>query len=250
MSTRALFLVAPAAAAAWLAFALLLRLLVPRPPAPAVAPELGATVRTFRGGRWMWHAGILGTLAGHVLLLAAPEALRSWNARLPRLVAFELAALAFGLLAALGLFVVVRAHVRDEPLRSARSLADTVLLGFLVVSIGSGLGLAVLHRWAASWSLATLTPFAYSLLARQPDLRLVEGMPYLVRLHVLAAVGFAFVLPFSRLLDLALLPLERAAATVARPLVALGVGLRRAAEQRARRAARAFWWEEDEDHAA
>jgi len=250
VSTRALFLVAPAAAAAWLGLALLLRLLVPRPPAPAVAPELGSTVRTFRGGRWMWHVGMLGTLAGHVLLLAAPVALRSWNTRLPRLVAFEATALAFGLIAALGLGVVLRAHVRDEPLRSARSLADTVLLGLLAVSIGSGLGLAVLHRWAASWSLDTLTPFAHSLLALRPDLRLVEGMPYLVKLHVLAAVGFAFVLPFSRLLDLALLPLERGAAAAARPLVALGGRLRRAAEQRARRAARAFWWEEDEDRIA
>ena len=249
MSTRALFLVAPAAALVWLALALLLRLLVPRAPVPAVAPELGSTVRTFRG-RWIWHVGVAGTVAGHALLLVAPAALQAWNARLPRLIAFEATAFGFGLLAAVGLGVLVRTNVRDEPLRSARSLADTVLLGLLAVSIASGLGLAVLHRWASSWSLATLTPYARSLAALHPDLRLVEGMPYLVKLHVLAAVGFAFVLPFSRLLDLALLPLERTAADAARPLRALFARLRAAAEERARRAARAFWWEEDEDHVA
>jgi nitrate reductase gamma subunit len=249
VSTRALFLVAPAAAVAWLALALALRLLVPRPPAPA--PELGATVRTFRRrGRWIWPVGLLGTLAGHALFLLAPSALQAWNARLPRLIAYEATAFGFGLLAAVGLGVLLRAHLRDEPLRSVRSLADTALLGLLAVSIGSGLALAVTHRWASSWTLATLTPYVHSLAALSPDLRLVDGMPYLVKLHVLSAVAFVFVLPLSRLLDLALLPLERAAAAAARPLRAAGLRLRRVLEDRARRAARAFWWEEDEDHVA
>ena len=249
MSAHTLFVAAPAAAVVWLAALLALRLLLPPAPPAAAAAERGATVRTFRG-HWLWHAGILGTVAAHALVLLAPQAMMAWNARLPRLVAFEVASFAFGLAAALGLAAVLRGHVRDQALRSVRTLADTVLLGLLAVSIASGLGIAVLHRWASSWSLVTLSPYVRSPLALHPDVALVEGMPYLVKLHVLAAVAFVFVLPASRLLDLALLPLDRALAAAARPLVAAARRLGHAAEGKVRRAARAFWWEEDEDRLA
>ena len=47
---------------------------------------------------------------------------------------------------------------RQRTAASARFVADGVVLGLLAVSITSGLGVTILHRWSTSWSLVTVAP--------------------------------------------------------------------------------------------
>jgi nitrate reductase gamma subunit len=239
-----LFAVMPYAAAGALAALTLLRFAAIR--RGDGRQERGLALRVLRGNR-LWRLGLAGTLAGHVAVLLLPQVTLRWTASFPRMIAFEAYSFLFGLAAAAGLGLVLAAHLRQRTLRSARSLADGVVLGLLTVAIGSGLGLVVVHRWATSWSLVTVAPWVGSMLALRPDVGLVQGLPYLVRLHVFAALATAAVLPLSHALDPLLIQVNRLFSDRLAPLNAFAQRTRARIEEAARRATHAFWWPEEEE---
>jgi nitrate reductase gamma subunit len=208
--------------------------------------ERGVALRVLRGNR-LWRAGLAGTLAGHVAVLLVPQMVLRWTASLPRLLAFELVSFLFGLAAAAGLVRVLNAHLRQHSPGSVRSLADGVVLGLLTVTIGSGLAMAAAHRWATSWSLVTVAPYIGSVLALRPEVSLVEVLPYLVKLHVFAALATVAVLPLSHALDPLLIQVSRLLAAMLAPANAFARRTRARIEDGARRAADAFWWPEEEE---
>jgi nitrate reductase gamma subunit len=67
----------------------------------------------------------------------------------------------------------------------------------LLVAVISGLGIAALYRWAAAWSSVTLAPYLRSVADLQPDLRHLEAMPYLVKLHLFSASALIAMVPFT-----------------------------------------------------
>jgi nitrate reductase gamma subunit len=239
-----LFAVMPYGAAGALAVLTLLRFAVMR--RAEGRPERGLALRVLRGNR-LWRVGVAGTLAGHVAVLLLPQITLRWTASFPRMIAFEVCSFLFGLAAAAGLMGVLAAHLRQRTLRSARSLADGVVLALLTVAIASGLGLVVVHRWATSWSLVTVAPWVGSVLMLRPEVDVVHALPYLVKLHVFAALATAAVLPVSHALDPLLLQASRLLSSLLAPLSARAQGARARIEERARRAAHAFWWPEEEE---
>jgi nitrate reductase gamma subunit len=245
VTTQALFAVAPYAAASSLAALTLLRFVALRRRGRG-RQDLGLALRVFRGNR-LWRVGLAATLAGHLAVLFLPQMVLRWTASLPRLIAFEVASLACGLAAAAGLVTVLSAHLRQRTHRSARFVADGVVLALLAVAIGSGLGVAVVHRWATSWSLVTVAPYVRSVLALSPDLDLVAALPYLVKLHIFSALACAAVLPLSHALDPILIHLGRLLAAVRAPVDAATRWAWTRADDAARRAAHAFWWREEEE---
>jgi nitrate reductase gamma subunit len=208
--------------------------------------ERGRALRVLRGNR-LWRLGLAGTLAGHVAVLVFPQMVLRWTTSLPRVIAFEVFSFLFGLAAAAGLVPVLAAYLRQRHLRSARSLADGVVLGLLTVAIGSGLGLVVVHRWANSWALVTVAPYVGSVLTLRPDVSLVQALPYLVKLHVFASLATVAVLPLSHALDPLLLQASHLLSTMLAPVNAFAQRVRGRVEDRARRAAHAFWWPEEEE---
>jgi nitrate reductase gamma subunit len=208
--------------------------------------ERGLALRVLRGNR-LWRVGLAGTLAGHVAVLLFPQMVLRWTASLPRLIAFEVVLFLFAVAAAAGLVGMLNAHLRQHTLRSVRSLADGVVLGLLTVTIGSGLSLVVVHRWATSWSLVTVAPYVGSVLALRPEVGLVEALPYLVRLHVFAALAAAAVLPLSHALDPLLIQVSRLLTAMLAPASVLAQTARARIEGGSRRAAHAFGWPEEEE---
>jgi nitrate reductase gamma subunit len=244
VSSHTLFAVVPYVAAGSLVVLTLLRL-------AAIGrgdgrQERGLALRVLRGNR-LWRVGLAGTLAGHVAVLLFPQLVLRWTASLPRLLAFEVIWFLFGVAAAAGLVRVLNAHLRQHTLRSVRSLADGVVLGLLTVTIGSGLAMAVLHRWATAWSLVTVAPYVGSVLALRPEVGLVEALPYLVKLHVFAALTTAAVLPLSHALDPLLIQVSRLLTKMRAPVTAFAQRARARIEDGARRAAHAFGWPEEEE---
>jgi nitrate reductase gamma subunit len=208
--------------------------------------ERGLALRVLRGNR-LWRVGLAGTLAGHVAVLLFPQMVLRWTASLPRLLAFEILWFLFAVAAAAGLVRVLNAHLRQHTLRSVRSLADGVVLGLLTVAIGSGLSMAVFHRWATSWSLVTVAPYIGSVLALRPEVELVEALPYLVKLHVFAAMAAVALLPLSHALDALLILASRLLSKMLAPVNVFSQRARARLEDGARRAAHAFWWPEEEE---
>jgi nitrate reductase gamma subunit len=244
VTAHALFAVAPYAAAVALAALTLIRFAAVR--RGHGQRELGVTLRVFRGNR-LWRVGLAGTLASHVAVLFFPLLVRRWTATLPRLLAFEIASVLFGLAAAAGLATVLARHLRQRTAVTARFLADGVVLGLLTVAITSGLAMTIAHRWATSWSLVTVAPYVGSVLALRPEVGLIGTLPYLLKVHVFSALACAAVLPLSHVLDPALTVISRAASVALAPLTSTLARARARVEDAARRAGRAFWFSEEKD---
>src|SRR5262245_19111762 len=67
-----------------------------------------------------------------------------------------------------------------------------------MVSLVSGLLVAVEYRWASSWGAVILAPYVSSLLRGDPVIDLASQMPFPAQLHVLASFATLAVIPFTR----------------------------------------------------
>ncbi|HEV8581597.1 MAG TPA: respiratory nitrate reductase subunit gamma [Thermoanaerobaculia bacterium] len=186
-----LFGLAPYVAAACLLGALVWRTLSPR--ARKALPEVcRESAALYRGAMlWRWGLGLL--LLGHAVAFLMPRSLLLWDRSPLRLVLLEGAAFLAGLAGLAGLALLLR---RSGRLR--KSTADLLLLTLVAVVMVSGLAMAVLYRWGSQWYALSLLPWFRSLLALRPDVSHVAPLPPLVRLHVLAGMAAAGVLPFTR----------------------------------------------------
>jgi nitrate reductase gamma subunit len=156
---------------------------------------------------------------GHLVLLAAPAAVLRWNRSMDRLLLGEGAGVCLGLLC---LLVLARSMRRCLTGSSARSqpVGDVIALTLVGTAIGTGVLLAVLYRWASSWSVVTLTPYAVSVLKLVPRVELVAATPFLVRMHVFCTFAILVVLPFTTGGSLALVTVRRAVETTLAPAYA------------------------------
>lgn len=214
MDNRWLFGVLPYAAVGIACLGLLARDLI------ASAPEIDAPeadkdqnhrrmvgVRSLLWGSFSWQIGISGVLLAHLVGLLIPRGVLLWNQQPLRLVALEITGFGLAILAAVGLLLALVAPGwcgRREPL----TLSDTVLVTLLGVSVVSGLGIAVFHRWGSSWYASVMVPYLRSLFALSPKVGLMADMPFLVKLHVATAFTLLAVIPFTRLAWLVLLPIR------------------------------------------
>lgn len=210
MSDRVLFAAVPYIAALGFALAAALRCAVRfrRPEAAAdgrqpAAWSLAPIVAAACG---------LGLLMEHVVLLAAPDLVLYWNRSMSRLLMLESAGICLGTVCFLRVVDRMRRHLAAASRATAASLADIIALTLIAMEIASGIGLAVLYRWASSWSVVTLTPYAASLLTFNPRVELVAATPFLARLHVFCTFALVAVVPFTAVGSDALAAIARVAA--------------------------------------
>jgi nitrate reductase gamma subunit len=86
------------------------------------------------------------------------------------------------------------------------------------MALVSGLVVAILYRWGSSWSAGTLAPYMASLGRGAPATHLIEGMPFLVRLHVLSWFAIIALVPFTSAAMIAVSLLNRAVDVVVQPI--------------------------------
>lgn len=164
-----------------------------------------------RGLRWgsgPWHAGVIVILLMHLVFLLAPPVTRTLFAVPWVLYTFEAIGIACSILCLAGLAVLAVRRLTSARVQAVTSVMDLVVLALLAVQVGLGLGVALHHRWGASWASGTLTPYLLSLATLQPDPSFVKDMPPLVKAHLAGAWLLVLIFPFSRLIHLISVPLQ------------------------------------------
>lgn len=156
-----------------------------------VARRLLTTSRT-------WQVGLTVILVGHLVGLLIPRQILFWNQHPVRLLALEATAFACACVTLVGLLVSLRAGWRRDPEHPA-SWLDAAGVTLVTVLLMSGMGMALLHRWASSWSMTTLVPYVRSILWLEPQSHWVAALPFLARLHVLSFFMLLAALPFTSL---------------------------------------------------
>lgn len=157
-------------------------------------------------GEMPFHYGILLVLLAHLVMIVVPRQVLAWTSAPRRLFILEAIALALGLLAAIGLVAIVVRRALTPAVRRVTGPLDWVVYALLLVSVGSGVAVAVLHPWGSSWFAAALTPYLWSLVRFQPDAGVIAAMPLLVKVHVVSAFAIAAIFPFSRLVHIVAVP--------------------------------------------
>ena len=245
MSDHALFVVAPFVSILVLVVAATLRTRhdtsVSARSSPSSAPALRLAAK-----HPLPAIGFLGVLLGHVVMVAWPDQLLRWNRDLPRLIAFELALFTFGAAALAGVAAAIRCRILRRTAGGA-GLMHAAFLGVLLLTIVSGLGIAIVYRWAAAWSAVTVTRYARSVLSLQPNVGPLEAMPYLVKLHIFSGFMVVALLAFTRSFDFLLDAVLRAARVVIGPCVSTVDRLWTPLHERALRSGRSLMWPEEED---
>lgn len=155
-----------------------------------------------------WHYGILFVLLGHVVAFLFPRHILLWNSVPLRLLILEVTALSFGLLALVGIVLLIVRRVSHPRIRCVTSVMDIVVLGILLVQVASGVGIALTQRWGSNWYATSLVPYLRSLLFLKPEVDYVANMPWLVKVHVLNAFLMIGILSFTRLIHFLVIPIS------------------------------------------
>src|SRR5262245_18020137 len=196
MSDRVRFAVAALVALIVFGAAVVIRLRSGARTAPR-DPHVTTGGPVFRG---ILRSAAIGLLVGHLLMIMWPDRLLSWTRDLQRLIAFEAGFFVCGLVTLLSLVVAVRRRAFGR-VDSDRFVADAAFAWLLLLTMGSGAYTAIAHRWAAVWSLETVTRYAMSLLSLQPDVTPLESVPFAIRLHILASVVVVGLVGFTHRAD-------------------------------------------------
>lgn len=142
------------------------------------------TGRSLSWRSWSWRVGFAGVLLVHLVGFLFPRGLESIHQSPRVLLTVEALGVLFGALAVVGL--LLETLQPDGGLRP-RSAFDTVGLTLLGVALASGLLMTLNFRGSPTWFGAVLVPYLRSILELEPRVGLIGPLPFLVRLHVLAA---------------------------------------------------------------
>lgn len=154
-----------------------------------------------------FHWGISLILLGHLAALIVPRGFELWNGAPLRLYLLEATGLALGLWTLFGISVLVYRRLSDRRVGAVTTPMDLVVLGLLLVMVGSGVWIAMGYRWGSFWGTAVFVPYVRSLLALQPQPELVEPLPLVLKVHVLSFFVFLTIFPFTRLVHIVTVPL-------------------------------------------
>jgi nitrate reductase gamma subunit len=153
-----------------------------------------------------FHYGLLVVLAGHVVAFLIPRAVLAWNEVPLRLYVLEGSALAFALLALIGLVNIVRRRVTDRKSHVTTTPTDWVLYGLLLLQLGTGLHIAVSNTWGSSWFAAVLSPYLWSIVKFSPEVAWVAPLSFTIKLHIVGLWALLALFPFTRLVHVLVVP--------------------------------------------
>lgn len=153
-----------------------------------------------------FHFGIITVLTGHVVAFLVPRQVLLWNSRPLRLYILEASALAFGLLALVGITAAIHRRLTFSKIREVTTPLDWIVFAMLLVQVLSGIAVAVFHPWGSSWFAAILTPYLWSLVTFTPDVGYIAALPLLIKTHLLGAYILIGLSPFTRLVHILVVP--------------------------------------------
>lgn len=158
-------------------------------------------------GSISFHWGIVLILLVHLLAVLFPRGLLLWNAVPVRLFLLEVSGLALGLWALAGLLVLIWRRLSNRYVRVVTTWMDAAVLLLLLVSVLTGVIVAVGYRFGSFWFGGVFSPYLASLFVFQPRINLVAPLPWVIKLHVINFFLLLIVFPFSRLVHIVTYPL-------------------------------------------
>lgn len=153
-------------------------------------------------GSFPWHYGVVLILCMHILAIFIPGGVLAWNSVPVRLYILELSGLSLGILAFFGLLVFIYRRLTDARVKSLTTTWDVIVLIVLLIQILTGLANAILYRWGSNWYAATAVPWIWSIITLQPNVEFVKNLPLLTKVHILNAMLFIVLIPFTRLVHI------------------------------------------------
>jgi nitrate reductase gamma subunit len=151
-----------------------------------------------------WHHAILVILAAHLAAAVFPGAWGRLLGSPARLYALEIAGMALGALAVVGIALLL---VRRATLAASTGVLDLAVLALLAVQAGTGLFIAYALRWGSVWYLHTAAPWLASLARFSPAIDRMAVLPAVVKVHAVNAFVLLGLLPLSRLVHVATIPI-------------------------------------------
>ncbi len=153
-----------------------------------------------------FHWGIITLFFGHLTAVLIPRAVLAWNGVPLRLFILEVTAFAFGLLAIIGLTLLIIRRIRVKRLHFVTTKMDLFVYLILLVQIITGLYTAFFFRWGSSWFAMVLTPYLWSLFTLSPDTAAIVALPLMVKIHIISAFTLVGMIPFTRFMHFLVYP--------------------------------------------
>lgn len=153
-----------------------------------------------------WHYGILVVLFGHLIALLFPREILLWNSVPVRLLILEVTALVFGLLAFVGLVLLIYRRMTHSRIKVVTTKMDVFILALLLLQVITGLAIALNFRWGSSWYAAALAPYLRSVFTFHPNIQYVASLHWLIKVHIVNAFVIVGVIPFTRLVHFLIIP--------------------------------------------
>jgi len=155
-----------------------------------------------------WHYGIITVLLGHFLGLLFPAELLAFNSVPVRLYILEGTGLIMGVLALVGVVLLMKRRMTNKRLMAVTSKMDRIVLFILLVQVLAGVGIAITYRWGSNWYAASMAPYLQSLFKLRPNLAYVAPMPWLVKFHIVNGFVIVLLIPFTRFMHFLVVPLQ------------------------------------------
>jgi len=150
-----------------------------------------------------WHNAIILVLLGHLVAVFLPGAVAALLGSATRLVVVEVTGLALGLLALLGLLVLM---VRRLRLGAVTVPHDWVVMLLLLLQVATGVFIAWSLRWGLAWFPHVVSPWLGSLARLGPRTDLMASLPLVVKVHAVNAFVLIALLPYTRLVHIVTVP--------------------------------------------
>ncbi len=157
-------------------------------------------------GSTLWHYGILPTLLIHMAGFTIPKVMAALHGTPETLYLSELAGKVFGLMALVGVGVLLIRRLASSKIRIVTTSMDWVILALLFFQVFLGMWIAFGYRWGATWFIHTVTPWVVSLATFQPAPQYIASLPLIPKLHFLNATLLIAIFPFGRLVHMVSFP--------------------------------------------
>jgi nitrate reductase gamma subunit len=155
-----------------------------------------------------WHYGIITVLLAHLFGIFFPSQFLAFNSVPVRLYILEATGLMMGVLALVGIVILMKRRMTNKRLMAVTSRMDRIILFVLLIQVLAGVSIAITYRWGSNWYATSMAPYLQSLLKLQPNLGYVTTMPLLVKFHIVNGFFIIILIPFTRFMHFLILPLN------------------------------------------
>jgi len=159
-------------------------------------------------GAVAWHWGILIVAMAHLMNFFFPRFMVRFKSTWLGFGADHVMGAAFGFLVVVGMGILVWRRFYEPQLRRVTTFMDAVVVLLLLFQVGMGMGIRFgLFEAYADWFPTTIVPYFVSVLTLHPRPELIGSLPALGQAHIFTAFLLLALLPFSRLIHMATVPL-------------------------------------------